>query len=90
MLEQFPGSSGADLAQVEMRVFIRFLMKSTGCSSAMWEQCGIDCCKKVSMEFNCMDLKVQRFKYKKRFMEVKDKHHELRTTVDDCLEKYGR
>tara|TARA_B100000579_G_scaffold393096_1_gene369479 strand:+ start:333 stop:503 length:171 start_codon:yes stop_codon:yes gene_type:complete len=56
----------------------------------MWEQHEIDYCKKVSMEFNRTDSKAQRFNYKKRLMEVKEKHPELGTTVDDCLEKYCR
>ena len=90
LLEQFPVASGADLAQAEMRVFTGFLVKSTGSSSAMWEQHGTDYCKKVSMEFNRTDSKAQRFNYKKRLMEVKEKHPELGRTVDDCLEKYCR
>jgi len=80
----------SDLAQAEMRVFTGFLVKSSGSSSAMWEQHEIDYCKKVSMEFNRTDSKAQRFNYKKRLMEVKEKHPELGTTVDDCLEKYCR
>ena len=65
-----------------------FLVKSTGSSSAMWERHGIDYCKKVSMEFNRTDSKAQRFNYKKRLLEVKERHPQLGSVVDKCLENY--
>ena len=90
LVQEFALRSGSALANAEMRSFTGFLVKSTGSSSAMWQQHGDDYCKKVSMEFNRTDSKAQRFNYKKRLMEVKEKHPSLGTTVDDCLERYCR
>ena len=90
LVQEFALRSGSELANAEMRSFTGFLVKSTGSSSAMWQQHGDDYCKKVSMEFNRTDSKAQRFNYKKRLMEVKEKHPSLGATVDDCLERYCR
>ena len=88
LLEQFSVSSGEGLAKGEMRQFTGFLVRSTGSTDAMWEHHGKDYCLKVCLEFNSTTSRAQRFNYKKRLLEVKEKHPELGGTVDQCLEEW--
>jgi len=88
LCQQFGVKNGSQLARAEMRVFTGFLVKTTGSSSAMWERHGTDYCEKISFEFNSTDSRAQRFNYKKRLLEVKERHSQLGTVVDKCLENY--
>jgi len=88
LCQQFGVKNGSQLARAEMRVFTGFLVKTTGSSAAMWERHGTDYCEKVSFEFNSTDSRAQRFNYKKRLLEVKERHPQLGAVVDKCLENY--
>ena len=88
LVEQFSVASGEALAKGEMRQFTGFLVRATGSTDAMWQHHGKDYCLKVCLEFNSTTSRAQRFNYKKRLLEVKEKHPELGGTVDQCLEEW--
>tara|TARA_B100000003_G_C10863590_1_gene344050 strand:- start:379 stop:957 length:579 start_codon:yes stop_codon:yes gene_type:complete len=88
LVDQFSVASGEALAKGEMRQFTGFLVRATGSTDAMWQHHGKDYCLKVCLEFNSTTSRAQRFNYKKRLLEVKEKHPELGGTVDQCLEEW--
>ena len=88
LLKQFNVASGEALVKGEMRQFTGFLVRATGSTDAMWEHHGKDYCLKVCLEFNSTTSRAQRFNYKKRLLEVKERHPELGGTVDQCLEEW--
>lgn len=88
LLKEFEVSDAASLADGEIRVLTGVLVRLCGGSAGMWETYGKQYCLKVALEFNKTESRAQRFNYKRRLLDVKEKHKDLSDFVDYLLDQY--
>lgn len=88
LLDEFGVSDAASLADGEIRVLTGVLMRSCGGSKGMWETYGKQYCLKVALEFNKTESRAQRFNYRKRLLDVKEKHPDLSEFIDYLLSQH--
>ena len=88
LLKEFEVSDAASLADGEIRVLTGVLVRLCGGSAGMWETYGKQYCLKVALEFNKTESRAQRFNYRRRLLEVKEKHKNLSDFVDYLLDQY--
>ena len=88
LLKEFEVSDAASLADGEIRVLTGVLVRLCGGSAGMWETYGKQYCLKVALEFNKTESRAQRFNYRKRLLEVKEKHKDLSDFVNYLLDQY--
>ena len=88
LLKEFEVSDAASLADGEIRVLTGMLVRLCGGSAGMWETYGKQYCLKVALEFNKTESRAQRFNYRRRLLEVKEKHKDLSDFVNYLLDQY--
>jgi len=74
-----------DLAAGEIRTLTGVLIRLSGSSEGMWERHGAIYCYKIAIEYNKTESRALRFNYRKRLLEVKNKHSHLNELVADLL-----
>ena len=74
-----------DLAAGEIRTLTGVLIRLSGSSEGMWEKYGAMYCYKIAIEYNKTESRSLRFNYRKRLLEVKNKHSHLNELVADLL-----
>ena len=74
-----------DLAAGEIRTLTGVLIRLSGSSEGMWEKHGAIYCYKIAIEYNKTESRALRFNYRKRLLEVKNKHSHLNELVADLL-----
>ena len=88
LLDEFEVSDAASLADGEIRVLTGVLVRHCGGTAGMWETYGKQYCLKVALEFNKTESRAQRFNYRKRLLEVKEKHQDLSEFIEYLLDQY--
>ena len=88
LLEEFGVSDASSLADGEIRVLTGVLVRVCGGSAGMWETYGKQYCLKVALEFNKTESRAQRFNYRKRLLEVKEKHQDLSEFIEYLVSQH--
>ena len=85
LLKEFDVYTAADLATGEIRNLTGILVRLCNGTEGMWNEYGSVYCHKIALEFNRTESRAQRFNYRKRLLEVKQRHPHLAELVDDIV-----
>lgn len=85
VLEDYGITTARDLAEAEVRTLTGVLVRLAGSTEAMWSTYGPLYCRKIALAFNRTDSRAQRFNYRKRLLELKERHPHLAETAEEIL-----
>ncbi len=85
LLEEYGVSGAKELASSEIRTLTGLLVRLSGSTEEMWKVFGSLYCRKIALEFNRTESRAQRFNYRKRLLELKERHPHLSEVAEEVL-----
>ena len=78
-------NSPKGLVDCSLQTFTGFYMKLAESRDLFWQKHGSDYILKIALEFNKAPTRAQRFNYKRRLLEIQNRHSEYASTVKEVF-----